>query len=755
MKSALKFLLLLVLALGFLTKGAQAVRAFYPVVRYAGISDTTPIADGSTVYSLTVQVSDGDWYLSSGGNGNNIKDANVIINYQGPNANPPSYSNMRGQFGWSLTGYFPYWGNGYNATKDLITCTDSTYGTSAVGYAAIYDGSDLGGEGYQYVDLVGCDTWVNGNGYAMRSVSFYFHLNTNFSSPLTNNTVSGWGMNNLNQTDGWKITNTNSYFNLRQPITLGGHEYLSGGPGTPHGSVYLYDYGSPNYQWNYIATAPVDGAGNWSSTFTAAAGTFITWAGYSPPQYYQQDSTVTASCGTPYPYYWEWWASPPQSCTSIGFYAHYTCNGIPVYCGTITGCPQCGSQATGNQTCYDQGCGAPITQHPNCGLTDTTYCYKTFGTCNVTGIMSCTSIYGGTWNTNTCNAVDPRISYCSGKQCGYNGCGGECPPGCPSPSTCTNNICFCPGTGQVICSGTCTDLNNDPQNCGACNHNCGSGVACYSGKCVPPPNSAGIVETKDLTINYGSGGNGWISQNGILPGMNILSNSSALNKNEANYPTLMATVLKNAGIPSLKALTDLFDVWGYEYPIGNADPIISGNNRYRFWGTSNDNLNSVLSQAMADKTDTVQVIVPWKISNSQTIDTAKTIPANMRIIVFINGSLTVNKNITTGTGNSSIIFVQNNPDAFNPGNLTLSPSVSQLDGVYLFPGSFDDGAGLGALVGNGSLLAFGNSDLGLNRAVSDNSLPAERWIYQPKYLTIYQNILSRPSYSWTELTPSD
>ena len=60
---------------------------------------------------------------------------------------------------------------------------------------------------------------------------------------------------------------------------------------------------------------------------------------------------------------------------------------------------------------------------------------------------------------------------------------------CPAAPTC-NNVCGC-SSGETCCSGTCTDTDTDPNNCGGCGTVCSNGETCQSGTCVQNCTSVG------------------------------------------------------------------------------------------------------------------------------------------------------------------------------------------------------------------------------------------------------------------------
>ena len=64
----------------------------------------------------------------------------------------------------------------------------------------------------------------------------------------------------------------------------------------------------------------------------------------------------------------------------------------------------------------------------------------------------------------------------------------QCMEACRACNGNTSRLCgscgayVCCPAGAVCCNGTCTDLNSDPHNCGACGYVCPAGI-CANGSC--------------------------------------------------------------------------------------------------------------------------------------------------------------------------------------------------------------------------------------------------------------------------------
>lgn len=58
----------------------------------------------------------------------------------------------------------------------------------------------------------------------------------------------------------------------------------------------------------------------------------------------------------------------------------------------------------------------------------------------------------------------------------------------------------CP-TGKSLCSSHCTDLKNDCENCGTCNHKCPNGSKCNNGVCVCKDKKVDKIYVKQSLCN--------------------------------------------------------------------------------------------------------------------------------------------------------------------------------------------------------------------------------------------------------------
>jgi len=92
------------------------------------------------------------------------------------------------------------------------------------------------------------------------------------------------------------------------------------------------------------------------------------------------------------------------------------------------------------------------------------------------GQTSCTPPGGG---AATCTSLDSDTSNC-----------GACNKTCPAGDYCANGACSGSCSSPLTtCGTTCTDVQTDPSNCGSCGNACATGDGCNNGSCTcGPPN---------------------------------------------------------------------------------------------------------------------------------------------------------------------------------------------------------------------------------------------------------------------------
>ncbi|MCA9547770.1 MAG: hypothetical protein KC613_25375, partial [Myxococcales bacterium] len=89
--------------------------------------------------------------------------------------------------------------------------------------------------------------------------------------------------------------------------------------------------------------------------------------------------------------------------------------------------------------------------------------------------------------------------------CGPDGCGGECGPGCGQGEVCDAGQCSAAGCpqGTFDCSGVCSRLIDDPDNCGSCGTDCptrrGALTQCIEAECyLNCPGMEGRAQSVDF-----------------------------------------------------------------------------------------------------------------------------------------------------------------------------------------------------------------------------------------------------------------
>jgi len=131
-----------------------------------------------------------------------------------------------------------------------------------------------------------------------------------------------------------------------------------------------------------------------------------------------------------------------------------------------------------------------------------------------------------------------------------------------------------------------------------------------------------------------------------------------------------------------------------------------------------------------------------KISGAHTLS-ATDFTTNKNVL-FVNGDLNITGNIalTDGTG----FFL-----AIVSGNINISPTVTNLEGIYLSDGTFSSGAGTVQLQTRGSVASYGG--ISLQRDLTNNTQPAELFTFAPDQIALFPEKLGFRRTRWTEVAP--
>ena len=167
---------------------------------------------------------------------------------------------------------------------------------------------------------------------------------------------------------------------------------------------------------------------------------------------------------------------------SCGGCVNATCD-LDGTCACDPGTTPCGANCCApGQACHQGACCAPACAGKECGPDG----------CG----GECSSCANG-WDCQTGICVCQPA--CAGKECGLDGCGGTCAPGCTGNENCQEGTCTClnvpcgdaccpPGhwcdSGQCACPAECTGKECGPDKCGGtCPPGCGTNQHCTEGQC--------------------------------------------------------------------------------------------------------------------------------------------------------------------------------------------------------------------------------------------------------------------------------
>jgi hypothetical protein len=140
-------------------------------------------------------------------------------------------------------------------------------------------------------------------------------------------------------------------------------------------------------------------------------------------------------------------------------------------------------------------------------------------------------------------------------------------------------------------------------------------------------------------------------------------------------------------------------------------------------------------------------------SGTATVSSLWTVLGNEKYVVFVNGDLVIDANTDVDENGGFLAFIVN-------GNITVSPSVTQMEGIFIASNNFAtetvDSTGVIAddpLLVEGTVVSWGS--FGLRRSlINDNiTTPAETFSYRPDLLENMPDKMKTFAMNWQEVAP--
>lgn len=139
-------------------------------------------------------------------------------------------------------------------------------------------------------------------------------------------------------------------------------------------------------------------------------------------------------------------------------------------------------------------------------------------------------------------------------------------------------------------------------------------------------------------------------------------------------------------------------------------------------------------------------------SGTATVASPWVVPADEKLVIFVNGNLRINQNITVAEG-GFLAFMVN-------GNVTVDPSVTDIQGLYVIDGQFTTESQYVQSVSSdiqlnveGSVVAWGGVSLARDMSLGNSLTPAEKFSYRPDFLINMPTKMKTFALRWQEVAP--
>ncbi len=130
---------------------------------------------------------------------------------------------------------------------------------------------------------------------------------------------------------------------------------------------------------------------------------------------------------------------------------------------------------------------------------------------------------------------------------------------------------------------------------------------------------------------------------------------------------------------------------------------------------------------------------------SQDITVNSNLANGEKIILLVDGNVTVSTDLTVSNGDFLAIIAS--------GNITFAPEVSQAQGLFFADGRIDTGSADNQFLGEGMFLGLSGFSFGRDLQTSFNLQPAEVFTFRPDLLINSPTELWLEYHTWTEVAP--